>query len=181
MKKYILAFVLTLNLVSFFNSCKCPDERYLDYEGIEAKVSETTISKDKYLEIDISKTGVYYLAATKPQWNWGNTIYATSICEPGYAGEKFSIVKISVSSSADFDKDHLAGENLDDLLLVYGSNKEGKTVLGFLKDFTIDEVNAWFIYIKERPELDKTHVFTIEFEKSNGEILSCVSKEITWE
>jgi hypothetical protein len=50
-----------------------------------------------------------------------------------------------------------------------------------LKDFSINDINPWYLYIEARPTIDKKHIFTIKFEKSNGKIVSGISQEIIWE
>lgn len=180
MKKQILVVILTFNLLPF-NGCKCPEERYFDYKRINIEVAEAYISLNNRLLFIVNPEDRYFLAQKNSTLNWGFCAYATSVCEPGYDGEKYPITHIYISSNSDFDSNHLAGTELNNLIKVYGTNSEGEYVFGYLKDFEISKINPWYIYIESRPEIDKKHIFTIKFKKLNGEIVSGISEEVTWE
>ncbi len=180
MKKQILTLFLIFNLLPLFNGCKCPDEKYFDYKSLKI-IADTYISSSNRLAISVKFTDIYYLVQKSPTLNLGFCAYAKSVCEQGYKGEKYPITHIFVSSNSDFDNNHIAGSELNDLIKVYGTNSEGLYILGYLKDFEISKINPSYMFIESRPEIDKKHIFTVKFKKSNGDIVSGVSEEVTWE
>ena len=171
MKKLFL-LIFGLNLLTLFINCgDCPPERYYDYKGIEITHYENYIPKDKYLSMRVDYLDIYYLAQNF-RFDFGSSLYATSVCEKGYDGAKYLLEEINIYSNSPFDDNHPAGTKLNDIFQVYGTNSEGKYGLGYLKDFSITKVNEGFFFLKTRPIINKTHIFTIEFKKSNGEIVS---------
>jgi len=181
MKKKIITLVFLYSFFNLFNYCKCPPERYFDYKSLEVKVEKTFISFNDRLMLRVGIAEIEYLADNTTYIGFGNYAYATSVCEPGYDGEKYHIVNISVFSNSDFDDNYLAETELTDLIKVYGANSNEEYVLWYLKEFSISNINPWYLYIEERPTISKKHTFTIKFEKSNGEIVSGISQEVIWE
>jgi len=181
MNKKILVAVFFLFFISLFNNCKCPPEQYYDYKslGVEALFP----LKDRLL-LHINPVEVIYLAKVTSYASFGGYTYATSVCEKGYAGEKYPIVKICVSSNSDFNDDYLAESDLTNLIKVYGMKKNSNEehTFDYLKNFSSDYItNLWYLYIEEKPTISKKHTFTVKYEKSNGEIVSGISQEIIWE
>ena len=181
MNKKTLVAIIFFNFLCLFNSCKCPPERYFDYKSLKVVASQTFIPLNDKLLLRIADDERYYLATNRPYVGFGGYAYATSVCEKGYDGEKFPVVNVRVYSNSDFNEIYLAGSDLIDLIKVY-CYRDGKYVFDFFKRFSIGEkINPWNLYIEEKPSISKKHTFTVEFEKSNGEIVSGISQEIVWE
>ena len=181
MEKKVLLLVFLFSFLNLFNYCKCPPERYFDYKSLIVKAEKTFISSNDRLMLRIGIAEIEYLVKSTNYVGFGGYAYATSVCNKGYDGEKYPIVKIYVSSNSDFNDNYLAGNELIDLIKVYGRNSNGDYIFGYLKDFSIKDINPWYLYIEERPTISKKHTFTIKFEKSNGEIVYGISPEVLWE
>ena len=181
MNKKMLITVFFFIFLSLFNNCKCPPERYVDYKSLIVMAEKTFVSQNDRLLLRIGFDEIEYLAKGASYVGLGGCAYATSVCEKGYDGEKYPIVKISVYSNSDFNDNYLAENELTNLIKVYGTNSNGEYILDFLNSFSIANINSGFLFIEERPTNSKKHTFTIKFEKSNGEIVSGISQEITWE
>ena len=182
MNRKSLVIIIFCNFLSLFNSCKCPPERYFDYKSLNVMAEKTFITLNDRLLLRIGFVEIEYLATNTPRVRFGGYAYATSVCEKGYDGEKYPVVNIRVYSNSDFNENYLAGEDLTDIIKVYGNNSKGEYVLDFLKNLSFDNlINTRFLFIEERPIISKKHTFTVEFEKSNGEIVSGISQEIVWE
>ena len=180
MNKKTLVIILFLNFLCVFNSCECPPERYFDYKKLDVTTEKTFIPLNDRLLLHIDFAEVEYLVAA-PRVGVGGYAYATSVCEKGYDGEKYPVVNIRIYSNSDFNNNYLAGNDLTDLIKI-NVVRDGKYVLDFLKNCQIDRyTNTGFLFIEERPTISKKHSFTVEFEKSNGEIVSGISQEIIWE
>ena len=176
MNKKTLVAIIFLNFLCLFNSCECPPERYFDYKSLKVEAS-----LDSRLCLRVSPAEIEYLAKNTTSTGFGGYAYATSVCEKGYDGEKYPVVNVQVYSNSDFNENYLAGNDLIDLIKVYCYRDE-VSVLDFFKSFSIGEkVNPWFLFVEEKPTISKKHTFIVEFEKSNGEIVSGISQEIAWE
>ena len=182
MNKKLLIIISFFFFLSVFNYCKCPPERYFDFNSIEVRVDNIIIPQNGKLEMRIIQTDIIHLTKrTNYHLDFGGTAYATSVCEPGYDGEKYPVVRVRVSSDSDFNENYLAGNDLTDIIKV-NVVRNGKIVLDYLKNCQIDRYTFYnILFIEERPTISKTHIFTVEFEKSNGEIITGISPEITWE
>lgn len=177
MKKKILIAFFVLNLAGFI-SC-CGDRRYYDYDGIETTVNNPVVAENDSLSFGYRQLNIDYIAA-KLNLNY-SAAYAAVDCDQGYDGAKYPLARISVTSDTDFDETHPAGTELNDLIYVKGGTVEGIAAEGRLTDFQPSEINYLYMYINERPAYNIPHKFTIEVEKSNGEIYSDTSQEIMWE
>jgi len=142
---------------------------------------EAILRSDGILLLRINLADIIYLTKNTPNANFGGYVYAMSVCIDVYDRQKYSIVNIYVSSDSDFNDDYLAGHNLIDLVKVYVTNSNGQHVLDYLKNYSIDEINPWFLFIEAKPTISKQHTFTVKFEKSNGEVVSGVSQKVIWE
>lgn len=179
MKKFL--FSVSFIFLCLLNNCQCPPERYFDYKSLKVEVNKDVISPNEKLIFRINVDEVVFLAKERLPQLFAGYAYATSVCEKGYGGEKYPITNIHISSESDFDEEHLAGDNLIDLIKVYGADLKGNYVFDYLKKFPFSNINPWYLYIEDRPTISKNHIFIIQFEKSNGEVAIGKSIKITWE
>lgn len=185
MKKIILTLFFTLNLAAFL-SCNCPDPTYYDYSGIELKVFNDKLSIKDSLVFGVQYKGTEYLVERSIRFDFSNKMYAAVDCTgEGELGEKYPLTKISIKSNADFNEQFPAGTNLNSIIGARGgvSKVDGRYVdrYGKISDFMPHDINLGYMYISSQPTKSKTHVFTIEIEKSNGSILTATSKPVVWE
>jgi len=182
MKKRILTIILCLNLFSLLSCFDCSDYKYYDYSGIKILVNNPFVAlEDENLSLSVHNEGGRFLAQTKKINNFGNSLYAFG-CDEGFGGEKYPLVRISIMSDSDFNSEYLANNELNDIVYVRGTNIDGEyDVLDKVSNFQPSKINLAYFFISLKPETDKTHKITLEIEKSNGEILSATSEEITWE
>lgn len=184
MKKNILAIILIFNLSSLFTACfpDCPAEKYMDYRAIKSSVINSRVLANKSLDFGIRFEDIIYVVEKKLNFHLANSVYATSICEKGYEGEKYPIIRISIKSNADFSSNLPAGSELAGIVKTsgYNSNKE------LIESATIDNLNpatanVYYMHIEQKPETFKKHKFTIEIEKANHEILRTTTEEVTFD
>ena len=181
MGKRVISIVWLLCFCTF-NNCQCPPERYFDYKTLKVEAQKETIPQGERLMLRISPDEVYYLAEQSANvFSPVGCAYATSVCEKGYDGEKYSITSVHVYSDSDFDDTHLVGEELTDLIKAYGRDSMGNYIFDYLENFSFADVNPWYLYMEDRPTLSQSHILTIQFEKSNGEVASGMSGRIVWE
>ena len=174
--------VVGLLCLCTFNNCQCPPERYFDYKSLKVEAQKEVIPQGERLMLRISPDEVYYLAEQSTNMFCPvGCAYATSTCEKGYDGEKYSIKSIHVYSDSDFDSTHLAGDELTDLIKVYERDTMGNYSFDYLEKLSFSDINPWYLYIEDRPTLAQSHILTIQFEKSNGEVVSGMSGRIVWE
>ena len=144
---------------------------------------KTFISLNDKLLLNIDFAEIEYLATRTPFVGFGGWAFAgVEDCPKGYRGEKYPVVNIRISSNSDYNENYLSGTYLTDFIQVRVI-LNGRWDWGFLKNFSFENnyIDKRFILIEERPTISKTHTFTVEFEKSNGEIVSRISQEISWE
>ncbi len=181
MKKRILTIILCLNLFSLLSCFDCSDYKYYDYSGIKILVHNPFVAlEDENLSLSVRYEGTTYLSQTKKINNFGSSLYAFD-CDKGFGGEKYPLVRISITSDSDFNSEYLANNELNDIVYARGTNIDGEYVLDKVSNFQPSKINLAYFFISLKPETDKTHKITIEIEKSNREILSATSEEITWE
>ncbi|MCP1995569.1 hypothetical protein L1275_001340 [Flavobacterium sp. HSC-61S13] len=180
MTKKAITLALVFNIISLLNSCHCATERYFDYKGIESSALLRSSSDERpILLITTTYKDTYHLAQSKPQFTFGTSAYAMSGCEKGYDGEKYLVEKISIKSNADIDDQHPAGTELRDLLKTYNHIDYNTTDLVYLSEIDFKRANKNFLYLDLTPTAAK-HIFTVEFTKSNGEVLTAITPEINW-
>jgi len=181
MRKKIFVIILMFNILGFVNSCECPPEKYYDYTSLIVSAYDPVIEQSERMSIEINIGDKYYLASNANQSRFANSAYATSTCEKGYAGEKYPLIGISVTSDSDFNDEFPAGSELSSIVKVYGTDSNGTYGEGYLNQFTIENTNPGFYFLDLRPDADPIHIFTVTFEKSNGEFVSVEVPPITWE
>lgn len=178
MKKKILILVFTLNLLGVIGCCG--DVKYFNYSGIEVEVRNPVVAVNDSLSFGYKVTGSEYLAITKPFSLFSNAAYALE-CDKGYGGDKYPLVRISVTSDTDFDAEHPAGTELNNIIYTRGTSGGEYDVYGTLPEFDPSTVNTYYMYLKAKPDNDNPHKLTIEIERVNGDVYSNTSEEIVWE
>ncbi len=184
----VLSIYFFLLIIDGCNDCGCSDVtlKFFDYRKIEVVVEETILNSNEALSFQFTLDSIYFLAENNsPCWNLGliNTATACSCAEPGDAGWKFPIQQIEIFSNKDFNSSLPANTSLNSIMTV---NDSGQTIP--LEDATQEtfpqlqrENSNLSIFTSDRPDdLNEPHIFTIQFTKSNGEMISSESPPITW-
>ncbi len=190
----VLSIYFFLLVIDGCVNCNCPDNvlAYFDFQKLNQEVNSTSLSEFEQLEINMSFDSIYYLAQLEnPCWKLGliNTATACSCNEPGDYGLKFPLSQIKITSDQAVNGSLPAGSSLDSVFylieLDYENNELSKTLLIDFDLTTTDRLNwegaRFQLKTVNRPEeLGVTHIFTIDFTKSNGEIISTQTPSITW-
>ena len=177
--------LLILYSVSFFsalNSCKKSEtyEKYFDIRKMRVYGIDITnighhdpqniynIDYSNYrLTLDFTDSIFYYSHTTRINYFplSINSAYA-SLWGDGYLGSKEIISAIYITSDADYDSLHLAGDTLNDLFNVNNSLNE----INFIAQEYIK------LSLTKKPELNSTHTFTVSYYQTNGEYYSGKTK-----
>ena len=183
MKKRFFTVFLILNVLGFFNSCfpPCPPEKYFDYSSIKARVINPNVLLNEKLTFGFLQEDIIYLVERSVNFNFSYSAYATSICEKGYEGEKYKLIRISIKSNNDFNSDFPAGSELNSLVQSNGLNSNNEQIVNTINNLNPATVNTAYMRIESKPSNIKKHKFTIEIEKSNNEILKTTTEEITFQ
>lgn len=188
-----LSFYFFLLVIDGCTDCGCPDISltFFDYRKIEVSVEDEVLNSNDDLAFQFALDSIYFLALKNEScWNLGliNTALACSCNEPGDGGWKFPIQQIDIFSNKDFNSTLLANTSLNSIMTVFNSsqstpladaNQEDFRRLEFTRD--ISSSSHFKIFTTEQAdELNVPHIFTIQFTKSNGEIISTQTPPITW-
>ncbi len=179
MKRLILIVFIFFNLFSLL-SCfnKCRSFRYFDYNGIRINVHNAIVDKGDSLLLGINYEGARFLS--EMNFDFGNLLHAQIDCDKGSGGDKYPLTRIKITSNSDFNAEFPANSSLNELVSVYGRNLKGEYVFGKVNDFLPSEINSGYLYMSQRPDIINTHKFTIEIERSDGQIMSATSEQILW-
>ncbi|WP_289661423.1 hypothetical protein [Flavobacterium panacagri] len=183
MKRNVFTVILTFNLLGLLSSCfpDCPAEKYYDYRSISFHVTNPNVQTNEKLSFGIRHEDIIYVTEKKKNFQFSTSAYATSICEKGYDGEKYPVIKISVKSNADFSGNLPAGSELSGIVKALGLNVDKEEIESTIDNLNPTYVNIYYMHIELKPEVHKKHRFTIEIEKSNHEILKATTEEITFQ
>lgn len=193
-KKVALLFTLATLLVlaeACFSDCNCPPiaNRFFDFQNIKVSTSYGSSSTAANVPFRAELLDIDLLAEAKTQKcrkSWFiNSALACDCLSDGDQGLKFPVTEVRIFSDANFSEELAAGELLNDVTTVFIPGTSGEEQL--LSD--VEDYSSYFsIYsksfqfmIKGAPTVDSTHVFTVEIEKSNGEIVRGESEAFTWE
>ncbi|MFK8007033.1 MAG: hypothetical protein AB8H03_11700 [Saprospiraceae bacterium] len=176
-------------------NCGCPDNvlGYFDFKKFTQEINTDALSSNEKLEITLSFDEVTYLAQSKqPCWDLGliNTATACSCEDTGEGGLKFPLTEIKIISNNEISPNYPAGTFLDSsFYLIQLDYKNDEISTTRLSDIDFDEPFSWFNYeegkflfqsVGRLGELGVPHVFTIQFTKSNGEIVTSETPQIIW-
>lgn len=210
MKKttYVFLFCFALGLI--FNAChrypKCDETfyrlkeaRFVSFLGKNgAKMSELSandsLAASDTLGINIGFYADYY-AQNAPKWNFDFSFFPTANakiapCIQGQKGANEQVTKITLTSSEDFDAQHLKNQSLNDLFWVRNSIDGNFTIPfeDYLAQIYAESKNVplynsnfmqnMSVLLKAKPISGTKKVFTVSVELSNGTKLSANSTEI---
>lgn len=178
MKKKILILVFTLNILGVIGCCR--DVQYFNYSGIEVEIRNPVVAINDSLSFGYGMTNFEYLAVSNPFSYFSNAIYALE-CNKGYNGDKYPLVRISVTSDTDFDAEHPAGTELNDIIYTRGTSGGEYDVYGTLPELDPSTIDTYYMYLKAKPDNDNLHKLTIVIERVNGDVYSSASEGIVWE
>ena len=182
--KKIFFVTLILFCLFFLNCCIKEYEEHEKFFDIRKMKVYSIIKGDRLLDYGYSLTTEYnqfnivldfrdsiYFYSENQNWsvNFINNAYAKHVCyglciqgNDGYLGSKEIIASIYITSNADFDSLHLAGDTLNDYFKV-----------NQLLDSINYKANRYIlISLNINPKLDSLHTFNIQYNQTNGEYYS---------
>lgn len=179
--------------LSMIQSCDlhyCEDVDFYDFMKIEINEINPNIELYDTLNIRIQAYDLDWMAQNQFKFDMIQTVSALA-CESGWAGMKFPLTKIEITSDCDFNDDYPSNTLLNELVTInlctaedyYECNNE------YLKLNNIDLVkfmnpqNHYMadLFIVERPTKEKEHKLTIKLFKSNGDTIIAESNMLMWE
>ncbi len=195
-KIFSLTFLLTLGFI--VPSCNsddetdggiitpCPDnaDTYFDINGMTFKTGvalNETIAFDDLPQMHVD-FDVDYLAVIQPERNWSFSLMPTAnACSvvPGTLGSKEeALVSFSIVTLNDFDTDHLANSNINDLFGFYGGaltyNGDPNNVIPFTQYLEGQTGNLMeedmIVKLTKAPEIDSEFKVKVMMELSTGEV-----------
>lgn len=206
LKIFGLTFMLVLGLT--FPSCdrngincNCPDLTYFNVEGLDVlfyqdsnleipiEALETIpFNTAKYIHLDYLVT---YHTLVEPQRDWSfslmNAAYACSCLIGFYNSETEKLVDFSITTLNDFDDDHLANSNINDLFEYNGFFIEDRFENSFNNTLAEHLVNRtdrllqgedMVLKLTKAPELNEEFKIKVRMELSTGEIYEIESESI---
>jgi hypothetical protein len=193
MKQKLFLLLLFTSGIQF--SCSklnngCPDsgnvQKYFDVQGASINnyritgtnsigAFETTLTNnnenidfDKLL-VGIEFTKRYYSRSGGFSIGFGNTAYACDPAVPGYLGSEELIQSINITSNADFDPGHPAGQSLNDLFDYCLSNKPVSGLTSFVNTLPKKALERFQLHLKFKPSISTAHSFKLVYTQTNGE------------
>ena len=168
--------------------CDCEQTKFFDIKGLNDLTYQLdSISREVAMPLDTVSfsefTGgisitylVDYHAFAEPKASFSfsliNTVDASCFCPYGYAGSKTEKIKsFSVITINDFDNEHPANSNINDLLMTYDQDNKLINFDDFLNNKT-DAIKKWrrILRLKKAPTLNAKFNFKIKLELSTGEV-----------
>lgn len=192
MKTKTLILVIIYAILGFIQSCDlhyCENVDYYDFSNFEINVLNPNVELGDSLNIQLEPLNLDWMATNQFKFEFIQTAYALS-CEEGYAGMKYPLTKIEVTSDCDFSDKYPANTILNDLVTIvlntsddyYGINYEYLKLNNIPLNKFMNPQNRYTanLIIVERPTKEKEHILTIKLYKSNGELITAVSNKIVW-
>ncbi|MEM1122402.1 MAG: hypothetical protein AAGJ18_18290, partial [Bacteroidota bacterium] len=139
------------------------------------------VPKGDTLRLEVWATDPVFISSVST--NLGiNQAMAITCPREGQMGLKFPVQSVSVTSNQDFDDDHPAGTPLNDLFIQRAMNllTRANETLPLVADGFLD-AHVTNLLLTSMPTLKRQHIFTLTFEKANGEVITGRSTEISWE
>lgn len=179
MKSKISITIAAIFLTQFISSC-CKEVKYYDFTQMTIQLSSNTLQPNERLAINLVATDVEYLSSNFMELGFGTALAFD--CDDGWGGMKYPFQKIEITSSADFNADHLAGEDLLDLFLIRRFVGNGEFEFVNSNDLDLQKLAGQDIELAldEAPEMASTHTFKISLTKSNGEVIIVETGAINW-
>ena len=176
--------------------CDCSDYRYFD-------VTDLTIDPVQDFDrpspvppgqqLSLSEFAGFYLdyvtdyhACLEPKENWSLNLMAPAYgcsCALGWEGSKNEeLVDFTVTTINDFDDDHLAGTNINDLLQYEGSyfGQDDRPLTEFIEEERMSKLRFEDMHLglTKAPELDSVLQVQVRMELSTGEVFEVSSAAI---
>lgn len=180
MKTKIAIITIGFFLIQFIFSC-CKDVQYYDFTEMSVVLSDTSIKIEDNLSIELLANDVEYLSNNFSSLGY-TTAFATS-CDKGWGGMKYPFEKIEIISDVNFSSKLPAKEDLTSLFQIKIFSRNGGFNFVPVEEIDFKErqtTNIEFL-LKERPEMEDTHSFTIKLVKSNEEEIIIKTEEIIWQ
>lgn len=180
MKTKVTFIIVIIFFLQFISSC-CRGVKYFDFTEMDSQLSGTIVKQGENLTIALSASDLKYVS-----FNYADFGFASSLafdCDDGWGGMKYSFDKIEITSSADFNSEFLANENLNSLFLIKKFMGNDGFELSKINEVELTEFSSNYLelVLNERPTVDMGHQFNIKLTKSNeGEII-VGTEEVTWE
>ena len=191
-KKGII-LIIGYYFIGIIQSCDlhyCEDVDFYDFSKIELVEVNSEIELNDTLNIWVHAHNLDWMAQNQFKFDMIQTISALG-CESGWAGMKFPLTKIEITSNSDFNDDYPANTLLNELITINLCTAEDyyDCNIEYLKLNNIDLVkfmnpqNQYMadLFIVERPTKEKEHKLTIKLFKSNGDIILAESNKLIWE
>ncbi|MEM7102747.1 MAG: hypothetical protein AAF502_06380 [Bacteroidota bacterium] len=173
----------------YFNVEGVAVTNFIEYDGYGEGIP--AIANDTIAYADLDKVfidyQVDYLAFANPNRDWSFSLMSTATaCSyiPGSAGSKTEeLASMTITTLNDFDNDHLANSNINDLFDYHGSlwrDLDDPILLSnFLAGQTgLIEEEDLVLSIKKAPEIDQEFQVRVVLELSTGESFQITSEPI---
>ena len=182
-------------------NCNCPDPTYFNVEGLDIlfyqdanlglpieALDTIPFNTGKYVHLDYL---VSYHTLVEPKRDWSfsliNSAYACSCAIGSYESKTEKLVDFSITTLNNFDDDHLANSNINDLFEYNGyfiedefGNYNNNPLTEHIANQTdeILEGEDMVLKLTKAPELDEEFKIKIRMELSTGEIYEVESDAV---
>jgi hypothetical protein len=175
LKKAILIIIL-FNLLGLLSSCfnVCDGVKYYDFDKAYVHAPNPEVKRDEEFTFTLDYD-LYYFATLNNFFY--NSAYALSCANPGWGGSKNPVVKIEITSDADFNENYPANSLLNDIVEFFEDYPPKYIPLDqmdFSRNFGI------WLSIRNRPTKSNEHTFYINIYKADGQVITTNSEKITW-
>jgi hypothetical protein len=193
MKKKVIILLIGYYIFGIVQSCDlhyCEDVDYYDFAGLNAAEKDSIIAIDDSLNIIVQAINLDWM--TQIHFNYGLIANSYALgCNEGWAGMKYPLTKVEITSNSDFNEEHPANSILNDLITISLCTAEGYYDCDS-KYLNLDDIelnkfmnpqNQYLanLYLVKRPSKEQTHRFTIKLFKSDGTVISTETNNIIWE
>ncbi|MEL7120083.1 MAG: hypothetical protein AAFO07_11600 [Bacteroidota bacterium] len=183
MSKKISSILILQIILQLLFSC-CRSVQYYDYSQMEVITPDEQISITEELLIELKPLDLRFIGYKTGQFGFSFSMAIN--CDEGWNGMKFPITSIEVISNANFDSIHQAGDSMNDYFLFKRFLSSDQFEYISIEDLLTDapegvNVDHVDLILQKRPNLARTHQFTITLTKSNGTTISLETNPISWE
>ncbi len=177
MKLKIGIVIVIFFALQFVYSC-CKGVKYYDFSEMLVMLSSTEITAQDSLTIDIFPVNIEFMGFNFKEIGFNSALAFD--CDDGWGGMKFPFEKIEITSSEDFNDNHLKGELLNDLFEISLFIGNGKfELVPLTSQSKINEGDIKLI-LPERPHNMQEHTFTIKLIKSNSDTIEVQTDKVSW-
>jgi len=192
MVKKVIILIFAYYILGIGQSCDlhyCEDVDYYDFTGISLTEMNSIIELGDSLNFRIQALNLDWMAQNQFKFEMFPKTYALA-CESGWAGMKFPLTRIEITSDSDFNDEYPANTILNDLVTIDLCTAEDyyECDVKYLKLNDIDLTkfmnpqNQYManLFIVEKPSKSNEHKLTIKLFKSNGEVITAETNNIIW-